>query len=130
MDDDRRSFRRYTVWFPVTLDAETRKVFAIARDASPKGILISATTPLEVGASVMVTFRVAPDDEQERQVVGRVVRIEPADEENPWGVWPHRMAVEFDEAIAGIEVPLEHASERPPPDTRSSFPPERRRSSR
>jgi hypothetical protein len=110
---EKRSFVRYTLWFPVTLDAATRQVWAVCKDVSAGGILISGSDRLGVGDEVTLSFRVSPEME-ERRVAGRIVRVEPPDPK-PRAIWPHRMAIEFLEPDVTLQSSFERASSRPPP---------------
>ena len=83
---------------------------AISRDVSSKGIQLSAATDLEPGSRVTITFRVLPDDDEMRFVEGRVVRVE-ENTDDPDGLWPLRIAVEFDEPIPDLEEQLAVAAE-------------------
>jgi hypothetical protein len=113
-DDEKRGYTRYPIWFPVTVQAEAGEVWAVSRDASPGGILLSGATSLQIGSRVTVTFRIRADDTTEHNVAGTVVRMAPNVDDDPRGVWPHRMAIEFNEPLPEIELPLKRASERPP----------------
>lgn len=113
---DKRSFHRYALWFPVTVDGATRQMWAVSKDVSAGGILISgtaSTADLAVGDVVTLSFRVTPDADEKR-VSGRVVRVDATDD-NPRAVWPHRMAIEFLEPDATLQAAFERASSRPPP---------------
>jgi hypothetical protein len=113
---EKRSFGRYALWFPVTIDLsanKARRVWAVCKDVSAGGILISGTDELEVGDVVTVSFRVEPDA-AERRLSGRIVRVDPPDE-NPRSVWTHRMAIEFLEPDATLQSSFERASSLPPP---------------
>jgi hypothetical protein len=99
---EKRAFQRRSIWFPVTLQAGTGEVWAVARDAGAGGILISSAGALAVGSEVVVTFRVAPDDPAERKVKGKVVRFEP-NHYDGGGAWPHRIAIEFAEPLGELE---------------------------
>jgi len=111
--NEKRSYDRYSLWFPVTIDGDSRRVWAVCKDASAGGFLISGTSGLSVGDTVKVSFRVAPDDE-ERILSGRIVRVEkPSDD--PRAVWSHRMAIEFIEPDATLQARFKRASSRPPP---------------
>jgi hypothetical protein len=104
--DEKRAFQRRCIWFPVTLTAGGTEVWAVARDAAAGGILISSAGALDVGTEVALTFRVAPDDPNERTVRGKVVRLEPHKYDGG-GAWPHRMAVEFAEPLPELEAVFE-----------------------
>jgi hypothetical protein len=109
---EKRSHSRYALWFPVTIDSSSRQVWAVCNDVSAGGILISGSTQLNVGDVVAVSFRVSPDG-PDRKVSGRIVRVEPRDED-PRTVWPHRMAIEFIEADATLQSLFAPVSSRPP----------------
>jgi hypothetical protein len=110
--DEKRAFQRRCIWFPVTLKTGGTDVWAVARDAGAGGILISSAGALDVGTEVTVAFRIAPDDPGERTVRGKVVRFEP-NRNDGGGAWPHRIAVEFSEALPELEAVFE--SWEPPP---------------
>jgi len=111
--NDKRSFSRYSLWFPVTVDGASRRVWAVCKDASAGGILISGSEGLKVGDVVSVSFRVSPED-AERTLAGRIVRVEKPDDD-PRAVWSHRMAIEFIEPDATLQSRFSRASSRPPP---------------
>ena len=111
--DEKRSHERYTLWFPVTVDASTRQVWAVCNDVSAGGILISGSTGLKVGDLVTVVFRVSPGA-AEKRLSGRIVRVD-APKDDPRTVWPHRMAIEFREVDATLQSAFAPASSRPPP---------------
>ena len=71
---------------------------AISFDVSATGLLLAAAGKLDVGTHVTLKFTVTASDE-ERQVTGKVVRVEPHDE----APWKHRMAIEFDEPHPELE---------------------------
>ncbi|MBK9000848.1 MAG: PilZ domain-containing protein [Myxococcales bacterium] len=96
----RRENERYQVWIPVKVDA-LREGIAVTHDASSRGVLMLTASTLDPGASVEVALKL-PDEPVPRRVTGRVVRIE-QNEEDPHGLWPHRMAIEFDEVVPELE---------------------------
>jgi hypothetical protein len=110
---EKRSYDRYSLWFPVTIEGASRRVWAVCKDASAGGILISGSEGLSVGDVVKVSFRVSPDS-GERVLAGRIVRVEQPDD-NPRAVWSHRMAIEFIEPDATLQSSFSRASSRPPP---------------
>jgi hypothetical protein len=112
--NEKRAYSRYSLWFPVTIEAETRNVWAVCRDASAGGILIMGSNELAIGDDVFVVFRTSPDDTAETRVRGRIVRVEGPDDD-PRSVWPHRMAIEFAEPVSELERLFKRASSRPPP---------------
>jgi hypothetical protein len=95
MVDEKRQHERYALWFPVTVDVTTGQVWAVCKDASAGGILLSGAQGLRVGEEVTVVFRVTPEG-PERRLPGRIVRVEPRDAD-PRAEWAHRMAIEFRE---------------------------------
>jgi PilZ domain len=109
---EKRSFSRYALWFPVTVDSSSQQVWAVCNDVSASGILISGSTQLTVGDVVTVSFRVSQDG-AERKLSGRIVRVEPRDDD-PRTVWPHRMAIEFMEADATLQSMFAPVTSRPP----------------
>ncbi len=117
---EKRSYRRYPIWFPVTLklsgirdEAEKpgQEVWAICRDASARGVLVSAVKPIDVGSIVDACFRVRGEAAIERTVRARVVREEPPEEELTL-VFPHRFALEFEEAVQPLAEELSAYSEK------------------
>jgi hypothetical protein len=88
------------MWIPVKVD-QLKEGLAITHDASTRGALILTASTLEPGSKVEVSLKL-PDSSVPRRVTGRVVRVE-ANEADPNGLWPHRMAVEFDEEVTDLE---------------------------
>jgi hypothetical protein len=109
---EKRSFERYALWFPVTLDAASQRVWAVCKDVSAGGILISGSEQLSVGDEVTVSFRVSPEAE-DRRIVGRIVRVDPPDS-RPRSIWPHRLAIEFLQPDLTLQTSFAKASSRPP----------------
>lgn len=106
MDDaapgsERRAYRRYAIWFPVTLKTPTSEVWAICRDASVSGVLLSCVMPVEVGTRVEAVFKVTPDSDAERTISGRVVR-QTSNKDELLLAFPHRVAVEFDAPVSEL----------------------------
>jgi hypothetical protein len=104
---DKRAFDRHCIWFPVSVETGARQVWAVCRDIGAGGIMISSAGALEIGAAVTVTFRIAPNDPAERKVEGRIVRIEPNQDDRD-GTWPHRLAIEFLQPIPELDSLLEN----------------------
>lgn len=101
---DRRKHDRFRVWLPVRLAAADGEQLGVSYDVSVSGVRVSCASPLEVGVEVGVTLELpsgAP-----RTVKGRVLRIGP-NEDDPEGLWPHRVVVELDEAIDGLDALLD-----------------------
>ena len=95
---------RYTVWLPVRI-AELPEGMAVTHNASGHGLLLVTASALDVGAPVSITIEVPPEGSAHKDVHGRVVRVEP-NVEDPDGMWPHRLAVEFDDAVPELDEVL------------------------
>ncbi len=91
---------RYTLWLPVQVQ-ELSEGMAVGHDASALGLSMVTASRLEIGAPVTLTLRIPPESENERTVRGHVVRVERNDDD-PDSIWPHRIAVEFEEADAEV----------------------------
>jgi len=96
----RRGTDRYQVWIPVKVDA-LREGLAITHDASSRGVLMLTASKLTEGSSVEISLKF-PNEPVPKRVTGRVVRVED-NAADPHGLWPHRMAVEFDEPVPDLE---------------------------
>ena len=99
---EKRNFVRYALWFPVTLcpvvsgdpaRPARREVWAICRDASAGGMLVSAAAPLDAHQPVTARFRLAIDGE-EHIAEGEVVRAEANDGELMLA-FPFRVGLKF-----------------------------------
>ena len=66
--------------------------------------MVSASK-LEVGAELTVRVQLPPDSSEEREIRGRVVRVE-KNQEDPDGIWPHRIALEFEDTDEEMERAL------------------------
>jgi hypothetical protein len=110
---EKRAHSRYTLWFPVTVETPAGSIWAVCRDASAGGIMISGSIALTVGDEVTVKFRTTHDETDERHIQGRVVRVEPP-EEDPVSEWPYNMAIEFGTPAPDLESRLKRASSMPP----------------
>ncbi len=74
-----------------------RRNTAVAKDVSAKGILLAARRQLELGSQVHVSLHIDPESGTPRLVQGTVVRQEP-NANDPGGLWPYKVAIEFDQA--------------------------------
>ncbi len=100
---EKRRNTRYTLWFPVDITTEgERRTLAVAKDASQTGIGISSPAGLEVGEQVTLSFRVPPGTGTEQKVTGRVTRHE-RNPDDPNGLWPYRIGIEFEDAMPELE---------------------------
>lgn len=92
---------------------------AVNHNISAGGMLVVVSAEIEPGAQVTVTFSVPPGG-REHTLRGRVARVEP-NAEDPDGLWPYRMAVQFDQvdpdlipALEAAVVELADRGSRPP----------------
>lgn len=109
---EQRERERSRVWLPVRLRWQGGEGFAVTYDASDKGVLMLTTQPIAVGMRVAVIFDVPGEQgagpasgSRERTGSGRVVRSGPNDDD-PYGLWPCRVAVALDEAVAAFSEEL------------------------
>lgn len=108
---ERRASERYAVWVPVQFGlGERPPELAVSYDISDSGIRISVAKPLEVGSEITVTFKMMPDDTVERTARGRIVRVD-RNTDDPYGLWPYRMAVAFEHPLPELESALKRAIE-------------------
>lgn len=85
--------------------AELAEGMAISHNASGLGMLLVTATTLEVGAQVNIVVQLPPEGSEEKKVTGRVVRVE-KNLDDPEGIWPHRVAVEFERPVAELDQAL------------------------
>jgi len=90
---ERRQHTRTKVWLPVEAESLENEV-AVVRNVSTGGALVVTASELTVGASISVFFRV-PGGSERHEVVGKVVRVT-ANDADPDGAWPFRIAIAFD----------------------------------
>lgn len=103
---DQRQRERARVWLPIRLRSESGEALAVTYDASDKGVLMLTATPLPVGARVTLTFEVPGEHPKEWTAAGQVVRVAPNDDD-PEGLWRHRIAVALDEPVEAFRAELE-----------------------
>ena len=103
---ERRSDTRYALWLPVRVNALKEGV-AVSHNVSRRGLLMVTASTVEIGASIAVTFG-SLGRARGAHVLGAVIRVE-RNEVDPLGLWPHRMAIQFDEAVPELEPLLEEA---------------------
>lgn len=87
------------------------ETLAMSQNISRTGVLMASAEALEINARVSVTVRVPAHGEQEHEVSGRVVRVEKNDQD-PEGLWPHHVAVEFESQIPELEPFLAEATDQ------------------
>lgn len=99
--------QRYAIWFPIKLEHQgSGEVIAISRNMSTSGLLLATASNIEVGAPVTIRFRAHVGDESEQELSGVIVRRED-NAEDPGGLWPHRIAVQFQELAPDLAPLLE-----------------------
>ena len=105
--EEKREYRRYRIFFPVTLRVGEEEIVGVCRDASQKGVLISASTPVEPGANVVARIRTSTDLRDERTIEAKVVRQDLSGDEMKLA-FPYCIALEFakpdPDLIADIEA--------------------------
>lgn len=110
-DDDKREYRRYRIFFPVTLRVGEEDIVGVCRDASAGGVLIAAATPVEPGAHVVARFRTSTDLRDEKTIQATVVRQELSGEEMQLA-FPYCIALEFASPAPDLMDDLEARSTR------------------
>lgn len=109
--DEKREYRRYKIFFPVTLRIGDEEIVGVCRDASAGGVLIAAATPVEPGAIVVARFRVSTELRDERTIEGSVVRQELGTDEMQLA-FPYTIAIEFKSPVPDLLDDLEARSSR------------------
>ena len=110
-DKERRAHPRYRLWLPARIEGDEHDSrLAIGHDMSQSGSLLVTRQQLQTGAHVRIFVRIPPDGDDEYAISARVVRVEPNDAD-PEGLWPTRVAVEFDEPEPEVERLLRSHSE-------------------
>lgn len=114
---ERRANARYDIWLPVRIDS-LREGVAVSHNASKTGMMVVTATQLPIGAEVTLSFRMPPDGDTEHEIRGTVVRTL-VNDKDPDGLWPHALAIEFDDPIPELESLLQvidsPAKSWPPP---------------
>ncbi len=106
MSDERRGARRYVLWIPVQMSSGPDvQILAVSRNISGSGALLIAGASLELGERVELVLQL-PGSSEERKLGGEIVRLE-TNEEDPEGLWRHRIAVRFDEEVGDLEPEFE-----------------------
>lgn len=96
-DDERRGHTRHTAWFPAKLDAEELgECMAVTKNVSERGTLLCSADRFAVGAPVTIELHLKAGKEPPRKIPGTIVRLM-ENEEDPGGLWPYKIAVEFDD---------------------------------
>ena len=112
--EEKRGFRRYARWFPVTLKIQDHAdVWAICRDASEGGILVSSSMPVAIGTECALSFKIRPSEPEEHVVFASVVRAETNDDELMLA-FPFRIGLRFVKPVPELLDELQRASEKVP----------------
>jgi hypothetical protein len=100
---DKRAHDRHELWFPVRIDAgDGDERLGVGRNVSEKGLLVLAASSVDAGTRIVVHVRIPPDAAGEREMRGVVVRSSRNDED-PDGIWRHRLGIELDAPIAELD---------------------------
>ncbi len=113
---DQRKAQRFLVWFPVRIvgpGAENDSAqLGVTHNLSEQGVLLASGRPLSAGDEICVAYKVSMADLTEKNVKGRIVRVD-RNEEDPNGLWPYRMAVHFEHPLEGVESMASGAPAQP-----------------
>ena len=125
---EHRKNARYDIWLPVRIDSLKEGV-CVSHNASKNGMMVVTASKLPIGSEVTLAFKLPPDNDVEHEVQGKVVRVS-ENAQDPQGLWPYALAVEFEEVIPELESLLQvtdsPAKSTPPsaptsdPDTKRS----------
>lgn len=115
MSDDKRSYERYDILFPVTLKGTgiDDEVMGVCRQAGAGGALLTTSAPLPPGAELVIRFRLSAELRDERTVKATVVRQELTQGELALA-FPYLVAVEFAWPDPGLIEELKSAAEVAP----------------
>jgi hypothetical protein len=108
VNDERRGAQRFKVWFPMQVRPDGGEPqLAVSQNVSRSGLLVATAVALEIGGTVEVVYQL-PHAEQ-RRVEGHIVRVQPNDED-PDGLWPYYVAVEFESPVPEMESLVDRVS--------------------
>lgn len=111
-DDERRTAKRYALWIPIQMkQGEDVRMLAVSRNISGSGVLVIAGASLGIGETVHLTLSVP--GEADRELDGEIVRVEP-NEDDPDGLWRHRIAVRFAQEVPELEAAFERLESKRP----------------
>jgi hypothetical protein len=111
VDNERRAHHRFRLWIPARIEGEDRPSrLAVGHDMSQKGSLLVTRSKLHAGERVRLFLRIPPHGDVEQQIAARVLRTE-ENSADPEGLWPYRVAVEFDQPYPEVEELLREHSE-------------------
>ena len=98
---DRRQQFRARGWFAVRVHTGDDEATTVAQNVADGGLLLVSRKPIDVGRRVHLSLHVSPGKEAPWMVPGRVIRASP-NTADPAGLWPHRIAIAFDEAMPEV----------------------------
>ncbi len=106
---ERRRHERVTEWLPVRLESGEAGL-AVTHNVSETGALLVTAQELTLGQQVRITVPIpagssAQTGSREIELSARVVRVA-ENEEDPEGLWPYSVAVEFSEPSPALEAVL------------------------
>ena len=108
---ERRESTRHIACFPAEVDpGQDWATTALIRDLSTTGAMLLSRVPFTVGEPIVLQLHVSAHLGP-RQVSARVLRISP----NPTShqpIWPHEIAVQFDEAVLDLEGEIREIANR------------------
>ncbi len=100
---DRRRAERLEKWLPVRLDGD-QPGLAVTHNANERGVLLVTAQTLEIGTEIVISVPTSEDGD-ELHLEGRVVRFS-KNNEDPQGLWPHAVAIEFTRPYPAFETLL------------------------
>lgn len=106
MPSDRRQHDRYRFWIPIELEVGDKRVPAIGHDMSRRGAALVCRQSVDVASKVVLHFQLPPGEGDVRKVEA-VVRRSGPNAEDPRGLWPIELGVEFDAEVPGLEEELQ-----------------------
>jgi hypothetical protein len=112
LEGERRIAVRHIACFPAHIEGdETRLRTAVLRDLSVTGTLLLTRAVFKPGDRVKLNLYLTADLSAPCLRSGRVVRFERRADEVAQ-IWPHRVAIEFDEPLHGYEDTIARVAEQ------------------
>ena len=107
--EERRSAKRFTLWFPLQITGDGEVIIGISRDISKTGVMMVAAAEPVIGERVTIMLRLPGDELPEREVIGKIVRVE-ENADDTEGLWRHKVAVAFTDPLDDLEPLLADVS--------------------
>jgi hypothetical protein len=98
---ERRRGQRYEGWLPVKING-SEQALAVSHNASSTGLLLVTAVRLTAGEQIDLQVQLPYVDEP-IDVKATIVRAG-SNENDPRGLWPFTIAVEFERAVPEIEA--------------------------